>query len=228
MERVGYNLRELSDLVDDGPVLPYRWRCSSDLFLLPNLRQQLRWDHCQGWGGECRGTGVWLDSDANSGKCVGQTLQPSCSILHKKGDGEGVGVSELWATIIQQNPTPAIEEHTCIQWHKPTSALSRNEGQGMQKLQEPHALLMRMSMGRWFSEDCLEVSTRAEYVHILWPSNFVHRYVPKQLSAYTHQRKYKNAQSRQKWKITWMSLNSKCINKLRYIHIMQSHAVINK
>ena len=39
--------------------------------------------------------------------------------------------------------------------------------QGTQKLQEPHVLLMRMHMGRWFSENCLEVSTRAEYIHIL-------------------------------------------------------------
>jgi len=31
---------------------------------------------------------------------------------HKQGDGEGIGVSKLGATIIQQPPTTGIDEHT--------------------------------------------------------------------------------------------------------------------
>ena len=87
----------------------------------------------------------------------------------------------------------------------PLHLWSRSERRGPQKLQEPHALLLGMYTGHTFSENCLEVSTRTQYRHILWPSNFIHRYVPtKQLNAYTHQKGMRVSKADKKWKPTWM------------------------
>lgn len=135
--------------------------------------------------GRVQGNGAWLNSDANSGKYVGGSLQTSCSLLYKNGDGEGTRVSQLWATVVQQKSsmnTPACSDTS------PSYLCPGGERQGPQKLREPHALLMETYAGHSFSEKCLEVSVRTEYMHILWPSNFIPRYIPKPLSVCVHQK----------------------------------------